>query len=247
MKKRLLITLFLTLLPLLAAAQQYTGMSGLIHTPSADMDPMGVARVGGHFLNGAFTPDQGFSDENGKYHTGDFYLSLTPFKWVEVGYTFTLRKRGQDYFGEKTGKIGYFGKDRYISVKFRVLEEKKWWPSIALGANDPITTAGEGNACFSNFYVAATKHFEWGGHQLGLHAAYRYWRRDFNRKWTGPVGAITYSPPFDHHRGRVIVEYTGADFNVGVDYLLFGHVLLQVCLQNGKYFSGGLCYYVNLN
>lgn len=238
--------ILLLLLPLGAAAQQYTGMSGLIHNPSADMDPEGMARIGGHFLNRAFTPDEGFDDGDGKYHTGDFYLSLTPFKWVEVGYTFTLRKRGQDYFGEKTGVVGYFGKDRYISVKFRPLEEGKWWPSVAIGANDPITTASEGNGCFSNFYVAATKHFEWGGHRLGVHAAYRYWRRDFNKKWTGPVAALTYSPPFDRHRGRVIVEYTGAGVNVGVDYRLFDIVLLQACLQDGKYFSGGLCLCVNL-
>lgn len=29
-------------------AQQYTGMSGLIHVPSADMDEVGVARIGAH-------------------------------------------------------------------------------------------------------------------------------------------------------------------------------------------------------
>ena len=33
------------------SAQQYTGMSGLIHVPSADMDDAGAARVGIHFLN----------------------------------------------------------------------------------------------------------------------------------------------------------------------------------------------------
>lgn len=32
-------------------AQQYTGMSGLIHVPSGEMDEAGEARVGAHFLN----------------------------------------------------------------------------------------------------------------------------------------------------------------------------------------------------
>lgn len=31
-------------------AQQYTGMSGLIHVPSGEMDEAGEARVGAHFL-----------------------------------------------------------------------------------------------------------------------------------------------------------------------------------------------------
>lgn len=33
-----------------AVAQQYTGMSGLIHVPSADMGEEGEARAGVHFL-----------------------------------------------------------------------------------------------------------------------------------------------------------------------------------------------------
>lgn len=243
--KRMAILLLALMIPFMAASQQYTGMSGLIHIPTADMDPEGVMRVGGHFLNAAFTPDENFSDGDGKYNTGSFYLSVTPFKWLEGGYTVTLRRRVQDYFGQK-GDVGYYGKDRYISIKCRVLEEGGWWPSIALGANDPATTAGSGNASFCNFYLALSKHLDFGGHRLGLHAAGRYWPKEFNRKWNGLVGALTYSPPFDHHRMRAIVEYTGADVNVGVDYLLFGHVLLQACLQNGKYFSGGMCLYLNL-
>ena len=47
-------------------AQQYTGMSGLIHVPSGEMDEAGEARVGAHFLNKEFTPDKGFNYE-GKY------------------------------------------------------------------------------------------------------------------------------------------------------------------------------------
>lgn len=42
-------------------AQQYTGMSGLIHVPSADMDKAGEIRIGAHFLNKNFTPDRGFN------------------------------------------------------------------------------------------------------------------------------------------------------------------------------------------
>ena len=72
-------------------AQQYTGMSGLIHVPSADMDEVGVARIGAHFLNREFTPDMRFNF-NGKYHTISHYLSITPFRWIEIGYTCTLQK-----------------------------------------------------------------------------------------------------------------------------------------------------------
>ena len=86
-----LLSIFLVGIPLTGIAQQYTGMSGLIHVPSADMDESGVARVGAHFLNREFTPDVGF-DYEGKYHTISHYLSITPFRWMEIGYTCTLQK-----------------------------------------------------------------------------------------------------------------------------------------------------------
>ena len=72
-------------------AQQYTGMSGLIHVPSADMDKAGEIRIGAHFLNKNFTPDRGFN-YGGKYNTLSHYLSITPFSWMEIGYTCTLQK-----------------------------------------------------------------------------------------------------------------------------------------------------------
>ena len=59
-------------------AQQYTGMSGLIHVPSADIDKAGEIRIGAHFLNKNFTPDRGFN-YGGKYTTLSHYSEYNPF------------------------------------------------------------------------------------------------------------------------------------------------------------------------
>ena len=40
-----------------AAAEEYGGITGLIHTPSAEMNPAGMARIGAFFLNREFLPD----------------------------------------------------------------------------------------------------------------------------------------------------------------------------------------------
>lgn len=231
-----------------AAAQQYTGMSGLIHVPSAEMDAAGEARIGAHFLNREFTPD------NFPYHTMSHYLSITPFSWMEIGYTCTLMKGDKVKDGVVTG-TAYNQKDRYFSVKVQPLKEGRWWPAVAVGTNDPYGTEGpsEGNAegggvksqYFSNWYVAATKHVDLKGHRIGAHLAYRKWKRDFNGKWNGVVGGITYRPAFQPSL-RVMVEYTGEDVNVGMDWKLWRHLLLQSSLQDGKYFSGGLCFCLNL-
>lgn len=244
-----------------ATAQQYTGISGLIHTPSAEMNETGTARIGAHFLNREFTPDA--FDFGGKYHTADYYLSITPFSWIELAYTCTLQKnwrRDSQANIMEGGETRYYYQDRYFSIKVRPLKEGKWWPAIAIGANDPIgTLAGEGtkqggdtpangdgkSQYFCNFYVAATKHFQSKAGEWGVHASYRKFKREYNHKWNGLVGGITYRPAFARN-WRAIAEYTGNDINVGIDCVLWKHLLLQGSMQNGKYFSGGICFQIQL-
>ncbi|MCM1349392.1 MAG: YjbH domain-containing protein [Firmicutes bacterium] len=235
-----------------AFSQQYTGMSGLIHVPSADMDSAGDARIGVHFLNHEFTPNHPVWHYDGKkYDTGDMYLSLTPFKWISIGYTMTLFKRHADPQFPKD-KDGYTAKDRYFSIKIRPLEEGKWWPSVAIGSNDCLTSkpfksndVSGGNGYWRNYYGALTKHFSIKGNTIGVTAVYRHFISIYNHRWNGLVGGVTFRPAFARNL-RAVVEWTGCDVNFGVDCLLWKHLLLQASLQDGRYPSGGICYVVNL-
>lgn len=243
-----------------ALAQQYNGTTGLIHIPSAEMNKAGTARIGGHFLNKEFTPDA--FDFRGKYHTASYYLNLTPFSWIELAYTCTLLK---NYRRTRNGEVinsetRYYYQDRYFSVKIRPLKEGKWWPAIAIGTNDPIgtfkhketvpdsegSTKGDGQSLyFCNYYITASKHLPVKIGEWGIHASYRKFKRDYNSKWNGVVGGITFRPAFAPNL-RAIAEYDGDDVNAGVDCLLWKHLLLQASLQNGKYFSGGVCFQMSL-
>ena len=127
----------LNLCALQAYPQLYTGLSGLLNTPSADMNEEGNAWIGCYFLNKHFTPGNatdryGFVYEGEKYNTADFYLSVTPFRWIELGYTFTLQKT----LAEGREKPRYNQKDRYFSIKLNPLREGRYHPAIAIGAND---------------------------------------------------------------------------------------------------------------
>lgn len=253
MRLRNLIILFaMTLLSVDANAQLYTGLSGLINTPSADMNKEGDARIGCYFMNKHFTPDDngtyGFIYEGKKYNTMDFYLSLTPFRWLELGYTFTLQKS----LLEGYDKPKYNQKDRYFSIKLNPLREGRYHPAIAIGSNDFLGSptkrhahGGSGVGYFCNYYIVATKHFKPGGHDIGINLAYRYCPTVFSEKWEGVVGGITWQPKWVPNL-RAIAEYTGNEVNVGVDCLLWKHLFLQGCLQDGKYFSGGICFQINL-
>lgn len=220
-------------------AQEYTGITGMMHVPTAEMAPAGTARIGAFFLNREFTPEK-LVCAGDKYHTYNHFLAVAPFSWVELSYVCTLLKAVKDKDGVL--KSGYYNKDRYFCVKFRPLKEGKYWPSLAIGAQDPARTIEDKSgdyAYFNNFYVAASKHLDWKGHELGLHLAYRYYRSDFNARWRGMAGGITYRPAFVPN-SRAMLEYTGDDVNVAVDCYLWRLLFVQAGLQNGKYFTGGL-------
>lgn len=241
--KRLLWSLLLALGFLsLVRAQEYTGITGMIHVPTAEMATEGEARVGVFFLNREFLPDK-INYQGEKYNTTDHFLAITPFPWIELAYVCTIEK-GKD----NDGHVGHNMKDRYFAVKVRPLKEGKYWPAVAVGMQDPGRTVEDEHgdyAYFQNFYAVATKHFDFGRHELGVHLAYRYFRSDFNAKWRGVAGGVTYRPAFFREL-RLMAEYTGDDVNVGADCRLWRYLFLQASLQNGKYFTGGVCFKINL-
>lgn len=225
------------------SAQEYSGITGLIHTPSAEMNPAGMARIGVFYLNKAFLPHDMSYGLNGsihKYPSTNHFVAIAPFDWLELAYTCTLLKRVKD------GKPRYYQKDRNISFKVRVLKEGKWWPAVALGSHDPYHFSSKATPdYFSDYYGAAVKHFDWHGHELGVNVAYRWYKEPTNRKWQGLTCGLTYRPAFARNF-RGIIEYTGNDINIGMDCYLWKLLFLQASLQNGKAFTGGVMLQIQL-
>ena len=224
------------------SAQQYYGMGGLINVPSADMDTVPVAHVGAHFLNEHMIPDK-MTIDGEKYNSWTNYLTVQPFRWIEVGYGYTLQKFHKNGNTNKTGEVGFYSKDRYFSVRLQPVRESKWWPSVVVGGQDVWGSFDKGESksnFYRNYYVAASKHFDLLEQCIGVHLAYRRWKLDCNKKWNGVVGGLTFHPSFFRPL-RVIGEYDGDGVNVGADCTLFRYVMLQASLQNCRYFSGGVC------
>lgn len=246
MKKTLLILLlvcFSTTVNL--HAQMHVGMNGLIHVPTADMDTIGLARLGIDFVPKDMVPD-GMKCDGEKFNTMTHYMSVTAFRWLEIGYGCTLWKFHYNLNQER--ETGFYAKDRYFSVKIQPILEDRWWPSLAVGGNDVYGSSdgGEsGSNYYRNFFVAASKHLDLGGHILGAHIAYRQWKRDYNRKWNGVVGGLTYQPSF-YQPLRGMVEWDGHAVNVGVDCRIYKYFFVQCGLYNCQDFTGGLCLCFNL-
>ena len=83
--KRIILILSLLLSAGVLKAQFYTGMSGLIHVPSADVYTEGDLRVGTYFLNKHFTPSDAFIDGGGKIQHDGFLSVCHSFQVVRAG------------------------------------------------------------------------------------------------------------------------------------------------------------------
>ena len=245
MRRHLIIYIALLLLSIPVMAQQHVGMAGMIHVPTAEFDSAGVARVGAQYVPKAMIPDRMTCDGE-KFNSLTNYLSITPFSWIEIGYGYTLWKLHKNQDPELP--TGFYAKDRYFSVAIRPLKEGRYWPAVAIGSNDVIGSSDNGESgskYYQNFYLALTKHFEMKRNRLGVHVAYRKWTREYNHKWEGVVGGVTFNPAF-YRPLRVMAEWDGSGVNTGLDCRLFKYVLVQTALVHGKYFTGGLSLYIDL-
>ena len=143
-----LFSIFLISLKALASIEDYLpvetgptssnfGDTGLLEMPSARIMPEGTLKNG---IN-SFFPYEVTS------------MSAAPFSWMEAVFRYTEVKN------QKYGPAYYSGnqtlKDKGFDVKFRVFNETKYFPSIAVGLRD---IAGTG--LFSGEYLVASKQIE---------------------------------------------------------------------------------------
>lgn len=209
-----------------ANAQYMMGMTGLLNTPSAEMNETGRLMVGGNFIPKNMNP----LGQN----TGNYFANLTFFSFLELAYRETLQKTSY-----MTDKPKYNQQDRSLSVKVQPLTEGKWWPAFAIGANDIIRTRGRNY--YRSIYGVVTKHFSFGGHQLGVTAGYQGWTNQWNTRSNGVFGGITYRPGFCP-QVCLTTEYDTQDVNLGITAQLWNHVSLHVFTGGFNCIAGGVRY-----
>ena len=260
-----LLTLFILTYPISLKAQFMYGTTGLLQMPTAEMQRDKTFMIGGSVLNPEIIPSKEWW---GNYYTFNYYINITIFSWLEIGYNCVLVKAKPGIYHWVPSTYGKFvNQDRSFHGRIRVWKEgwwKIWTPQIVVGANDPTTGSWEGgsssdnqrnNGFFCRYYVAATKHvnfFERG--KLGVHTAYVFNRKEVNHL-NGPCLGVNYQfdlPPTTFWRKAVnglnlMAEYDSRTFNVGGTYSIWkDRINLVAELNDGKYFSGGVYFKVCL-
>lgn len=171
------------------SGQAFYGTTGLLHMPTADMQKDKTFMLGGNMLDVNILSRYWVRSEYHPY-TYNYYVNITMFPWLEVGYGCTLVKgiHGSSYWPQQTwGK--FVNQDRSFHVRLRAWKEgwwKNWTPQIVIGTNDPgshvsngggdIDWGGGGNGnhnYLTRYYLAVTKHLDFKGvGTMGVHAAW---------------------------------------------------------------------------
>ena len=205
------------------------------------------------------------------YDTWNYYINITLFPWLEVGYTCTLHKIGLPQYGYS---YKFRNQDRQFSARLRVWKEgwwKEWTPQIVVGANDPSTndvlgdpnkddygftgTSSVGNGHWNRYYIVATKHFGVKNvGELGMHFGYVYNKRlDYHRN--GPVAGVNFQfalPATSFWMKavnglNVIAEYDSYSVNCGIGYNFWKDYISGVVeLTQCKYPSAGMVFRIHL-
>ena len=258
MLRKLFIIICFLILGIPAMAQFTFGTTGLLHMPTADMQKDKTFMAGGGYLNKHATPDRW------SYNTWNYYINITFFPWLEIGYTCTI-------FDEWTrgGKVYMKNQDRSFHGRLRLWKEewwKEWTPQIVVGVNDFTTGGkggvydytdmaieGDGNGYFNRYYIAATKHFSCHG-EWGIHAAYVYNKRGKD-KLNGMALGVDYQfalkgeEPWQKAVNglNLQAEYDSKFVNIGAKYAVWkDHINIITELRECKYPSVGVYFKVHL-
>ncbi len=203
MKKNTFLLYFLLFLSLPTSAQFTRGTTGLINMPTADMQRDKTFMAGGGWLNTHATVPRWW------YNTFNYYINVTIFPWLEVGYTCTLFKAVPKDYGNGGRWVPYtYGKfvnqDRSFHARLRLWKEgwwKEWTPQVVLGSNEAVSNSSEGgsiggahdqtgNGFWARYYLAITKHIEFEHiGTLGAHIAWIYSDRFDNPLNDPAIGA----------------------------------------------------------
>lgn len=205
MRKLFLLVILILVFGIISAEAQINyGITGMMNMPTADMQRDKTFMFGGNWLNHHTTVPRWW------YDTWNYYIDITIFPWLEVGYLCTGHKAVPTDYGNRSGywvpsNYGKFiNQDRSFHFRFRVWKEgwwKVWSPQIVIGANDAVGDSWNGgslsvqsgqnysNGFWNRYYLAITKHFclEDIG-TFGTHISWIYSGRFDNRLNNPAVG-----------------------------------------------------------
>jgi hypothetical protein len=192
-------------------AQTIIGTNGMMNVPTADMRPAGTFDGGASLIQKELLYDK-------DYYTGLFYVTFTPFSWIEVSFRETIRE-----YTDKKRRKDFTNFDRSVSLRVRPLKEGKYWPSVVIGSNDFYSEGSTTTNHYACYYGVVSKHFP--VNTIGTFEATVGYAHPIKKgaAYDGVMGGVSFAPAFFPDM-RVMGEYDTHGYNVGVGAFLFRHL-----------------------
>jgi hypothetical protein len=231
-----LVTSFYLSVSLSGNGQSVSGMPGYVRIPVATFN-----RDGSLIFGTSFLPQKHLSYSNYENNAIAVYASLTFLSFVEVD----LRVTRKLNVPSGTNHVV----DRIPTIRFRILEEKKWVPAVAVGFHDVLTSIESGEARhFGASYIVVTKNFHLEKLHLRIGATGGWGAEAFiwkNNEFIGPFGGFSIGS--DKLRWmELLFDYDGNTTNTGLRFICFKHLFLTAGMMNFDSFTGTLSYKINL-
>lgn len=228
--KRLLIATLLFLVAVIPShSQTVIGTKGMMNVPTADMHPAGTFDGGASIIQKELLYKK-------DYYTYLYYISFTPFSWIDISLRETLIKTTKS---ATNPKVGFYQQDRSFSIRLRPLKEGKYCPAVVVGSNDFYSDHGASQ--YACVYGVASKHFPINN--VGTFEATLGYAHSIKSGTTydGVMGGLTFAPNF-YPDMRVMGEYDTDGFNVGLSAFLFRHLNVTCFTREFKGFNATVSY-----
>ena len=215
------------------------GYNGLNIVPSAETADDGTLTVGYSRI------PRSYGLQSYPARKSVFYMALAAAPFFEASFAFVIH----DHLTDRSPHAG----DRTVSAKLRLLREKKYSPSIGLGAHDffgitqlgirKVTTPPPQN--YAALYAVASKSFASPWKQKGrIHIGYGTdWLPAEQHFMVGIFAGIELTVIKEI---SLMAEYDAQYFNIGARLNLFSHLQTFITCMNGRELSGGLSFCWNL-
>jgi hypothetical protein len=217
-----------------ASAESIFGFPGLVAVPTAEFNRDGMVTSGANFIS-----KERLSYSKYQYDGLVIFTTLSFLPYIEVNLKFT-KQVGREARDNHTV-------DRSPSIRLKLLNEKRHYPSIVFGVHDVLSTVNNGHARhFGATYFVATKHFFVQDFMIVPSIGYGFDTLDGNEKdLVGLFGGAKVR----YARLRPVaflIDYDTQYVNIGLDFFPTKFACIKVGLTNFQYFVAGVSMQFNL-
>ena len=230
--KKVIFAILLAFITNPSISQSLAGPNGIFNTPGAKMLSDGTFFMGVNYLDDVYISNYG----NEEYNCLAYYFDITFLPFLEVNFRNTrLLGKGE----------GNYTVDRMVSVRLRILKEKKVLPALVIGSNDIFTSSKNGNKYFSAVYIVGTKSFKFSDNIILLSLGNGIILKE-HESLKGIFGGIEYQPFFAPF-GKLILEYDTERINIGIKVILLNRIVIFALTDTlFNQISGGIAYRIRL-